>query len=40
MSPNLSWQSHTGTSCPIFAHMCRSGLSFVAVTLNGITLGE
>ena len=40
VSPNLSCESQTGTSWPILAHMCKSGLSFCVVTLNGITLGE
>ena len=40
VSPNLSWESQTGTSWPIEAHMCSSGFSFLLVTPNGIVLGE
>ncbi len=40
VSPNLSRESQTGTSWPKLAHICNSGLSFLPVTPNGITLGE
>ena len=39
VSPNLSCESQVGTSWPILAHMCRSGLSLRSVMPNGITLG-
>ena len=38
--PNLSCESHSGTSWPIDAHMCSSGFIFLPVMPNGMVLGE
>ena len=39
MSPNRVRESQVGTHAPMPAHMCITGESLAAVTLNGMTLG-